>query len=618
MRAKEIRQAYLDFFRNKDHAIIPRANLVPKEDPTTLFTGSGMQPLITYLLGAPHPEGKRLADSQTCFRAEDIDQVGDLRHTTFFEMLGNWSLGDYFKEEQLCWLFEFLINILKLDPNKIYATIFKGSQDLAIPMDLESKKALEAIYASYNVQPDFELFNESNYKLSRITAYDEKRCWWSRSGPPEAMPIGEPGGPDSEVFYLFENITHDSSYGKDCHPHCPCGRFVEIGNSVFMQFIKTENGFESLPVPNVDFGGGLERLEMAANNEPDVFKTSLLMSLIEKITSLTSKSYEEFSRPIRIIADHVRAVVFLACDGVVPSNTAQGYVMRRFIRRSIRQGIYLGIQNGLLETLAPVVIKSYEGFYQELDSNSDVILEVLTREEAIFRKTLDRGVREFKKLAKDYLDGKAIFTLFDTYGFPPELSEEEAKSHDIKIDPNWRQDFETLMNEQKQRSKTATKGVFKGGLADHSEQTTKLHTATHLLYKALRIVLGDHVIQRGSNITPERLRFDFSHPQKLTPEELSRVEEIVNENIKKDWPMSYREMTPEQAFKEGALGAFGDRYGDIVKVYTAGDPDGEWFSKEICGGPHVAHTGVLGKFKIIKEESSSAGVRRIKAILVDE
>jgi alanyl-tRNA synthetase len=382
-----------------------------------------------------------------------------------------------------------------------------------------------------------------------------------------------------------------------------------------MQYRRTEDGFEELPQRNVDFGGGLERLAMAALDSPDIFCIDLLSPLVEKVGGLAGVSYEERETPLRIIADHARSLVFLAADGVVPSNTAQGYVMRRFARRALRQGHALGITEDVFGPLVAAVVAAYGEAYPELGEREIAITGILEREETLFSRTLSRGVREFNKLAGTRLTGDAVFTLFDTYGFPPELSVEEATTSGVPVEPSWQERYDDRMKEQRDRSKTSAKGLFKGGLADQSEATTGLHTATHLLYKALRLVLGDHVVQRGSNVTAERLRFDFSHPAKMTPEELSEAERIVNEAIARDWPMSFRELPTAQAFAESALGAFGDKYGDIVKVYTAGDPDGDWYSKEICGGPHVKHTGVLGRFRIVKEESSSSGVRRIRAVV---
>jgi alanyl-tRNA synthetase len=642
MTANEIRSAYLKFMKDRGHAIVPRANLVPQDDPTTLFTGSGMQPMIPYLLGAKHPEGTRVADSQPCFRADDIDEVGDNRHTTLFEMLGNWSLGDYFKDEQLPWFWEFLTEIVGLDPTRLYVTVFAGEPKYDIPQDDESVVIWKKLFLQKGIETgepvligsEAEGYERGMKPGERIFFYDSKKNWWSRAGVPGDMPAGEPGGPDSEVFFEFTHIKHDPKWGKHCHPNCDCGRFVEVGNSVFMQYIKrTDGGFDKLPKPNVDFGGGLERQAQAAEGSGDIFKIDVLWPIIEKLEKLSHTRYDQNPEAMRVISDHIRAATWLAADGVVPSNNTQGYVMRRFIRRAIRQALALDLRDDFLELVVPVIVEIYRDAYPELTSREESIIQVLVREEKQFRHTLERGVREFDKLSRQLQDsrqdldvsmqpalkGGVIFKLFDTYGFPPELTIEEAKDRLLKVDPKWREDFDKLLSEQKERSRTATVGQFKGGLADHSEITTKYHTATHLGYKALRLVLGDHVVQRGSNITAERLRFDFSHPQKMTPEEIKRVEDIVNENIDKDWPMGFREIPTKQAFAEGALGQFGDKYGEMVKVYTAGDPDGEWFSKEICGGPHVSHTGALGeggkRYKIIKEESSSAGVRRIKAVL---
>ncbi|MDB5178689.1 MAG: alaS [Patescibacteria group bacterium] len=626
MTASEIRSAYLKFFADRGHAIIPRANIVPQEDATTLFTGSGMQPMIPYLLGATHPAGVRLADSQVCFRAEDIDEVGDNRHTTAFEMLGNWSLGDYFKDEQIPWMWEFLTEVVGLDPQKLYITCFIGAPEYDVPKDTETTKIWQKLFKTKGIDaPAVDIGSEADGYArgikpgERIFYYDGKKNWWSRNGSPETTPIGDPCGPDSEMFYDF-GTEHDPKWGKHCHPNCDCGRFMEIGNNVFMAYKKVGEGkFEPLPKPNIDHGSGLERIAAAAINDPDFFKISLHYPVIQKLEALSGFKYDQNPVAMRIITDHLKAAVFLAVDGVVPSNTAQGYVMRRFLRRAIRQALALDLREDFLELVVPVITELYRDAFPEVAAREESIIHVLVNEEKQFRKTLERGVREFNKLAGDKLTGETVFMLFDTYGFPPELSLEEAHDKHIKVDPDWRKDFDHLLKEQKDRSRTATVGQFKGGLADHSDISVKYHTATHLMYKALRLVLGDHVIQRGSNITPERLRFDFSHPEKMTPEQIKHVEDLVNENIAKDWPMGFREIPTEQAFKEGALGAFGDKYGDTVKVYTAGDPEGEWYSKEICGGPHVEHTSALAedgkKFKIKKEESSSAGIRRIKAIL---
>ncbi|MBI4100908.1 alanine--tRNA ligase [Candidatus Microgenomates bacterium] len=628
MTTAEIRSKYLEFFQARGHKVIPRARIVPEGDPTTLFTGSGMQPLLPYLLGQKHPQGQRLVDSQPCFRAEDINEVGDNRHTTFFEMLGNWSLGDYFKQEHLSWFWQFLTDPppggVGLDPQKLYVTVFSGDRKNNIPKDTESAAIWKGLFEAKKIQANEVEFGTSDRaagkgtQKGRIFYYDASKNWWSRVGGPDEMPAGEPGGPDSEVFYEFTSVKHDPQYGKHCHPNCDCGRFLEIGNSVFMQYVKTENGFKELPQKNVDFGGGLERIAMAKLDAPDIFRISVIRPVIEKLEQITKKPYQEHAEAMRIIADHLRAVVFLAADGVIPSNKAQGYVMRRFARRAVRQGLTLDIQGDLFKRLAPVIFGVFQDAYPEIGQAKDTV-QVLIREESVFRQTLNRGLREFKKLAASKLDGKTIFRLFDTYGFPPELSIEEAERQQLAVADNWRQAFDKEMAAQRKRSRTAAKGLFHGGLADHSEQTVKYHTATHILYKALRMVLGDHVMQRGSNITSERLRFDFSHPQKMTPSEIRQVEDIVNEQIKKDLKVSWQELPTKEALKRGAFGAFGDKYGDKVKVYTVAKEGEKPYSFEICGGPHVEHTGVLAEggkhFKIIKEESSAAGIRRIKAVL---
>ncbi len=626
MTAQEIRQKYLDFFVERGHAVIPRALLVPQDDPTTLFTNSGMQPLLPYLLGQDHPEGNRLVDSQTCLRSQDIEEVGDNRHTTFFEMLGNWSLGDYFKAEQLPWFFELLTDVLGLDPQRIYVTCCSGFPKFGVPKDTESATIWKDLFDKKGVEAkELEIGSEENgYSVGeqngRIFYYDEKN-WWSRAGAPSKMPVGEPGGPDSEVFYRFDHVKHDPKWGEKCHPNCDCGRYIELGNSVFMEYLRTETGFEKLPKQNVDYGGGLERIAAAVIDEPDVFRISVLWPIVEKLQSLSGKDYGSHTESMRVIADHIRGAVFLAVDGVTPSNKEQGYVMRRLMRRAIRFAFDLGIEQNLCEEIVPVVTALFKDDYPEVAERELQVREVLAREEKIFRQTLRKGLHEFEKLTKvsKTLSGTNIFLLHDTFGFPTELTLEEAYKQEVQVDENWRTEFDRLMQEQRERSQTSSKGVFKGGLADHSEIVTKYHTATHLMYRALRMVLGDHVIQRGSNITGERLRFDFSHDQKVTPEQITEVEKIVNEQVDKDWPMSWREENTKGALANGVMGAFGDRYGDVVKVYTVGDPDGEHYSREICGGPHVEHTGLLGdggrKFKIIKEEASSAGVRRIKAVL---
>ncbi|MEX2006857.1 MAG: alanine--tRNA ligase [Candidatus Saccharimonadales bacterium] len=617
MTAQEIRKAYLEFFADKKHKVIQRASLVLEDDPTTLFTGSGMQPLIPYLLGQTHPQGTRLVNSQTCFRAEDMDEVGDNRHTTFFEMLGNWSLGDYYKAEQLPWVWEFLTKELGLPKEKLWVTCFEGDKELNLPRDEESA----AIWEELGVPKD------------RIKFYGADKNWWSREGEPANMREGEPGGPDSEVFYEFTQVEHDNKFGAHCHPNCECGRFLEIGNSVFMAYKKNAKGFEELPKPNVDFGGGLERLAAAKNDNPDIFQISLIKPILDELEKQSGKKYADHQISMRVIADHLRAATWLTADGVVPSNKAQGYVLRRLLRRAIRYGHELGLKHGLCEKVAKIVIETYAKDFPETKAQEKVVFAAFSKEEKLFRQTLRKGLKEFEKMTGTLydvhsLDGKHEkkkifmgydgFKLYDTYGFPIELSKEEAKKRGIEIAGDFDQDFEAAMTHQRIRSQTASAGMFKGGLADHSDEVVKLHTATHLMYQALKDVLGPKVTQRGSNITPERIRFDFAHPEKLTPEQVKDVEELVNEKIKQDLPVTWREEPTEEALDSGASGAFGDKYGDTVKVYSIGDPANP-FSREICGGPHVEHTGQIGEsgrqFKIIKQEASSAGVRRIKAVL---
>lgn len=628
MNAQDIRNKYLAFYKQRNHVVVPRAMLVPQNDPTTLFTGSGMQPLIPYLLGEEHPDGTRLVDSQTCLRAQDIEEVGDNRHTTFFEMLGNWSLGDYFKKEQLPWIFEFLTDVVGLDPGKIYVSTFIGNERFNIPKDTESAEIWKKLFAAKGIEAgeaDFGSETEASKRGmkpgERIFYYDDSKNWWSRNGKIKDMPVGELGGPSTEMFFEFDFVEHNPEYGEKCHPNCDCGRFVEIGNNVLMQFVRTDEGFAPLPKNNIDFGGGLERIAQAAINSPDMFKISVLWPIIEKLEQLSSQKYDSHTNAMRVIADHLRGAAFLAVDGVVPSNKEQGYVMRRLMRRAIRFAFDLGIEQNLCAEVVPVIVALYEKDYPEVAERRRHIIDVLVKEEKIFRQTLRKGIHEFAKLTqgRKLLDGEVIFKLYDTYGFPVELCIEEAYKAGLEVPKNWRHEFEHHMQAQRDRSRTATKGEFKGGLADHSEITTKYHTATHLMYRALVNVLGPHVTQRGSNITGERLRFDFSHDQKVTPEQLKQVEDLVNEQIKKDWPMGWREEKTKEVLGK-VLGAFGDRYGETVKVYTVGDPDGEHYSREICGGPHVEHTGQLAEggktFKILKEEASSAGVRRIKAALV--
>ena len=624
MNTQEIRQKYLEFCQRNGHAIIERAPLILHNDPTTLFTGSGMQPLLPYLLGQDHPQGTKLADSQTCLRAQDIEDVGDNRHTTFFEMLGNWSMGEYFKRQQIEWFFEFLTEIVGLDPNKIYVSCFIGDEKNNIPRDDEAAQIWQEVFAKKGIEAKIvELDSaENGDKLGmqggRIFFYNDKENWWSRGGGIDSTPIGDPCGPDSEVFYDFGEQHHDASFGQ-AHPASDSGRFMEIGNQVFMQYRRLDDGsFEPLKRKNVDFGGGLERIAAAEIDSPDVFKISLLWPIIKKLESLSGEEYATHTASMRVIADHLRAAVFLAVDGCVPSNKEQGYVMRRLLRRAIRYSFDLGIEQNFLKEVVPVIADLYEADFPEVKENREQIIAVLVREEKAFRQTLRKGLKQMQCYVDDGLTGEELFTLYDTFGFPVELSTEEAYKQGINLSEDWRAEFDAKMDEQRQRSKTARKGQFSGGLEGHDLIHLKYHTATHLLGAALRKVLNAPDLQQhGSNITAERLRFDFNH-DKLTPEEKQAVEDQVNAWIDADLPVSYRVYPTDEALKMGAIGAFGERYGNEVKVYSIGEGENR-ASFEVCGGPHVEHTGTLAeggkRFKINKEESSSAGIRRIKAVL---
>ena len=624
MNTQEIRKKYLEFCQRNGHAIIERAPLILHNDPTTLFTGSGMQPLLPYLLGQDHPKGTKLADSQTCLRAQDIEDVGDNRHTTFFEMLGNWSMGEYFKRQQIEWFFEFLTEIVGLDPHKIYVSCFIGDEKNNIPRDDEAAQIWQEVFAKKGIEAKIvELDSaENGDKLGmqggRIFFYNDKENWWSRGGGIDSTPIGDPCGPDSEVFYDFGEQHHDASFGQ-AHPASDSGRFMEIGNQVFMQYRRLDDGsFEPLKRKNVDFGGGLERIAAAAIDSPDVFKISLLRPIIDKLESLSGKDYDTHTGSMRVIADHLRAATFLAVDGCVPSNKEQGYVMRRLLRRAIRYSFDLGIEQNFLKEVVPVIADLYEADFPEVKENREQIIAVLVREEKAFRQTLRKGLKQMQRYVDDGLTGEELFTLYDTFGFPVELSTEEAYKQGINLSEDWRAEFDAKMDEQRQRSKTARKGQFSGGLEGHDLIHLKYHTATHLLGAALRKVLNAPDLQQhGSNITAERLRFDFNH-DKLTPEEKQAVEDQVNAWIDADLPVSYRVYPTDEALKMGAIGAFGERYGNEVKVYSIGEGENR-ASFEVCGGPHVEYTGTLAeggkRFKITKEESSSAGIRRIKAVL---
>ena len=626
MNAQEIRKAYLEFCQKNGHKIIKRASLILKDDPTTLFTGSGMQPLLPYLLGKKHPDGVRLTDSQTCLRAQDIDDVGDNRHTTFFEMLGNWSLGDYFKEQQIRQFFEFLTDVVGLDPSKIYVSCFIGNKKYNIPRDDESAKIWQKVFAEKGIDAKIVELDtaENGDKLGlqggRIFFYNDKENWWSRGGGLDTTPIGDPCGPDSEVFYDFGEENHDASFGE-AHPASDSGRFMEIGNQVFMQYRRLEDGsFEPLEHKNVDFGGGLERIAAAKIDNPDVFQISLMKPIIEKIEEISGKKYDENTASMRVIADHLRSAAFLAVDGCTPSNKEQGYVMRKFIRRAMAKAFDLGIEDNFVEQIIPVVVDIYAPDYQEVAEKGDEIVAVMVKEEKAFRRTLQKGLRELEKFSKDGLTGVELFQLYDTFGFPLELSTEEAVRRNISLSENWQEEFNAKMKEQRERSQTASKGKFKGGLEGQTLEHRKLHTATHLMNAALHNMFEGQIAQKGSNINTDRLRFDFTFDRKLTDEEKKQIEDTVNEQISKGLDISWAEYPTDYALNElKAIGVFGDKYGETVKVYIMKAEGEKPFSVEICGGPHVDNTRELSeggkKFKIVKEQSSSAGVRRIKAVL---
>lgn len=646
----EVREKYLNHFKNKaGHVIVPSSRLVPDNDPTTLFTGSGMQPMVPYLLGQKHPLGTRIADSQKCFRSGDIEEVGDNRHTTFFEMLGNWSLGDYFKKEQIEWMWSFLINELKLDPNRLYFTCFEGDEKLGVPRDTFSAEKWQMLFASVGIKANInekpeELGIQVNNGVSdRIFYYNAKKNWWSRAGVPGNMPVGEPGGPDTEMFYDFEpdennRTMHSKSQFKDlnCHVNCDCGRFMEIGNNVFMEYIKTENGFEKLPAPNVDFGAGLERMAAAINNDSDMFRIDVFTKVIDTIEKLSGKKYnpipdaneflgvDKMTQSIRVILDHMRAATFLIGDGIYPGNKDQNYFVRRLLRRAVRNGKNLGIQTNFCKDVANTYIEIYKNHYKELEENKDKILQAIDDEETKFNKTLLNGEKEFNNIIKNLdgqeMSGQQAFTLYESYGFPVEIIEDLCKENNLKLD---KKGFEEARAKHAEMSRAGSEQKFRSGLADTSEMTVKYHTATHLLHQALKNVLGEDANQRGSNITPERLRFDFSYPQKMTSEQVKQVEDLVNQWIQKDLKVRREEMKKVDAEERKPIHLFGEKYGEVVSIYTIGDGmvrGQDATSVEFCTGPHVEHTGQIAegnkKFKIVKEEAVSAGVRRIKAQLV--
>ena len=583
MKAIEIRNKYLNYFKNHGHKVIPSAPLIPENDPSVLFTTAGMQPLVPYLLGEKHPEGTKLTDYQKCLRTNDIDEVGDNRHLTYFEMLGNWSLGDYFKEESIAMSFEFLTKELGIPKEKLSVTCFEGDENA--PRDMVTA----------------ECWKKAGIPEERIYFYGKDDNWWI---------AGEEGpcGPDTEMFY----DTGKPACSPDCQPSCGCGKYVEIWNNVFMEYYKSKDGtYTKLKQHNVDTGLGLERMAMLLQGKQTPFDTELFAPIMDKLASIAKVDNIE-SR--RIIAEHLRASMMVISDGGRPSNIDRGYVLRKLIRRMSRHLNKLQINLDELSNLIDLNIDVLKEMYPELVENREIIKQVIIEEKDKFMKTLSHGEKEFEKAIlkakqenKTTIDGQTIFKLYETYGFPPEITADLAREQGFEIDLT---EFDKLFKEHQDKSRLGSEQKFKGGLAEQNEKTIAYHTATHLLHKALQIVLGEHAKQKGSNITTERLRFDFSHPDKMTPEQIKQVEDLVNEQIARDLTVTCEEMTLEEAKKSGAMGLFENKYGEKVKVYTIGD-----FSKEICGGPHVSHTGELGHFKIKKEESSSAGVRRIKAIL---
>ena len=595
MTGDELRCLFLNFFAERGHAIIPSAPLVPENDPTALFISAGMHPLVPFLLGESHPDGRRLASVQKCLRTDDIEEVGDISHNTFFEMLGFWSLGDYWKQDSMRWTMEWFTRVLGLEQERISVTVFAGDSDA--PRDDEA----------------VQIWLELGIPQERIYYLPKKDNWWGPAG------TTGPCGPDSELFY----DTGRTKHGAGCQPGCGCGKYIEIGNNVFLQYNKTAEGrYDPLKQRNIDVGIGLERTLCVLQGTSDVYTTDLFMPIVQRISELRERqkskalSSEQEHKLLRIVTDHLRAATFIIADGVVPSNVEQGYVCRRLIRRAVRCGHELSMPRNFTAEVAQAVIARYGSVYPELEERRATILNELTREEERFGQTLARGLREFQKLVEELrqrgetiLAGESIFRLFDTFGFPPTLTAELAREQGLSTDLDG---FDLLYKQHQERSRQANQRKFAGGLADHSERTTQLHTATHLLNQALRDVLGAHVRQMGSNITQERLRFDFSHPRKLTSEEIRRVEEIVNQQIQRDLQTTVEVMPLQQALDQGALAFFGDRYGDLVKVYKIGD-----YSMEVCGGPHVQHTGGMGRFHIIKAETIGQGVQRVRADLRD-
>ena len=614
MTPDQLRKSYVDFMKKRGASQVPSASLLPENDPSTLFTGSGMQPMVPYLLGEKHPIGNEIMDIQKCLRTVDIDEVGDMSHLTFFEMIGRWEFKaeeKNYKKKQIDAIWDWQIEELGIDPNRLYVSAFKGSEEMNIEKDTEAIRLWSEKFKSVGIEPviEEEPYQYGASRGGKIFLYGEKENWWSRSGSPQNMPVGEPGGPDSEMFYDLEPNGDPFE-----HPASDGGRFLEIGNNVFMCYRKEEDGFGKMENPNIDYGGGLERIATALNGDRDIYNTAFFINAKQKLMELSGKEYFEDETSFRIIMDHVRAATFLINDGAVPSNSDAGYVTRRLLRRAIRAGRKLGIQGIFVGDLAEVYIDEATA-YEDLIANKNKVLEVINKEEKLFHKTLQQGEIEIQKYIKNKgkVTGADAFYFYETYGFPLELTEEFLNENGYSM--VGKESYEEAAKKHAQRSRTASAGKFKGGLADQSAETTALHTAAHLLLAGLRKVLGDHVCQKGSNITSERLRFDFNHNEKLTPEQVSEVEQFVNDAISAKAVVSVKELPKTEAKDTGVTGNFWDKYPDVVKVYTIQDTQGKVWSREVCGGPHVENTESLGKFRIVKEQSSSAGVRRIKGVI---
>lgn len=586
----QLRKLYTEFWKSKNHKEVPPIPLVPQNDPTTLFTGSGMQQLVPYLLGETHPLGKQLYNIQPCVRVQDIEEVGDNRHITTFEMMGNWSLGTYFKKEQLKWYWEFLTQLLGLPEEKLYVSIFKGYKN--IPFDEET----------------FTIWKELGVKENKIFPYDATKNWWSRAGTPDEMPVGEPGGPTSEVFYEFTQVPHNLEFGEKCHPNCDCGRFLEIGNSVFMQYKKEKDGnLLPLPAKNVDFGGGVERHATALNDDPDIFKTDLFSQIIKSIEETTGKKYEGNEKHMRIIADHIKGSTLMIINGIYPSNKEQGYVLRRLLRRSILKMKQLSENTAFnFSKIVNGILTTYHGVLG-IDKNKqqNLVSSVINDELNKFNHTLDRGLKEFEKYSQSQLNELNAFNLLQTHGFPFEISQELFKQKGVILS---KEKFDHIFKSHQDLSRKLSVGKFKGGLGDNSEQTIKYHTATHLIHQALFDVLGNDIRQEGSNITGERLRFDFYSNDKPEKEKITKVQEIVNKKISESLNVEFKIIPKIEAEKLGAKSFFREKYPNMVKVYYIGN-----YSKEFCGGPHVKNTKDIGKIEIFKFEKIGSNLYRIYA-----